>query len=302
MLENQPPNHLFWIEQKLEKGIYIRLLKPNFPNGKHVLMMHGSFHNGQYWIETPDGREGWAVSMAKKVYFVYVPDMPFYGQSQNAEYTQNGVGLVEAMGYIIQQFPDWILFSHSISGPYGWKLLELYQDRISHLVAVAPGPMGNIQPIPTTKIDGSTVEIQTSNLVFKIGTQTLPSNELIWNWFIGQSQQFPINSKAIQNYKTNYLEPTPGSILLERMNFEGTQIKVGKDAQNIKSKILIIAGACDVNYPSSYLKQLQQFWTQRKCNSELILATNNPELTGNGHMLMIEQNNLEILNLILAKF
>jgi pimeloyl-ACP methyl ester carboxylesterase len=39
--------------------------------------------------------------------------------------------------------------THSMSGPYGWKLLEQYGDHVAKIVAVAPGPPGNIQAAAT---------------------------------------------------------------------------------------------------------------------------------------------------------
>src|SRR5437764_3183331 len=55
-----------------------------------------------------------------------------------------------------------LVLTHSMSGAYGWKLLERHGERITKLIAVAPAPPGNIQR--PAEIVGETVDAVTIRL------------------------------------------------------------------------------------------------------------------------------------------
>src|SRR3954470_4342380 len=52
-------------------------LKYKYP----IVMLHGGGHSGQVYRTTPDGREGWFTSFARRGFAVYVVDAPNRGRS-----------------------------------------------------------------------------------------------------------------------------------------------------------------------------------------------------------------------------
>lgn len=46
-----------------------------------VVFVHGAWHTGKTWEETPDGREGWAVYFTRQGFKTYWVDEPWRGRS-----------------------------------------------------------------------------------------------------------------------------------------------------------------------------------------------------------------------------
>src|ERR1700704_3510239 len=112
-----------------------------------VVMVHGGAHSGACYQRTVDGRPGWAYRFAERGYRVVVPDWPGTGRSGHIPYDKlDGPTVVEGLGALIRSLgTNVVLLTHSMSGCYGWRLLELHGDVIERLVGVTPGPPGNIQ-------------------------------------------------------------------------------------------------------------------------------------------------------------
>jgi len=112
-----------------------------------VVMVHGGAHSGACYQRTADGRRGWAYLFAERGYRSVVPDWPGTGRSGYIPLDRlNGATVMEGLGALIRSLgAPVILMTHSMSGCYGWRLLELHGDIIERLVGVAPGPPGNIQ-------------------------------------------------------------------------------------------------------------------------------------------------------------
>jgi len=284
------------------EGMFYRNFIPaikKFPN-RRVLLMHGSFHNGNYWVSTPDNRKGWAILLAKQGYEVLVPDMPGYGKSIEIKSQLSGELIVEYMTKLLESKPSskWTVFSHSISGPYGWKLVDIHSQIIENLIAISPGQMGNIQNIPEANNDQISVKIKMGNNEFEVKKSNPAGDNLIKNWFIGQSTQFPDDIDALTRYQQRYLSPTPKELLLERLNYRGSQLKV-ENGENLSTNILLVGPGHDLNYPLEYYNKLKAFWDDKNTNCQ-ILWLPDQKITGNGHMAMIEKNNQQILAKILT--
>ena len=59
-----------------------------------------------------------------------------------------GEVVIEGLGKVVASLGrPAIIMTHSMSGAYGWKLIENYGQHIVKMVAVAPGPPGNIQAV-----------------------------------------------------------------------------------------------------------------------------------------------------------
>jgi pimeloyl-ACP methyl ester carboxylesterase len=116
-----------------------------------MFLIHGGAHTGACYLMTADGRPGWAHAFAQAGYRVVIPDWPGSGRSGYVPYDDLiGETVVAGLGKALVTVGEpAIVMTHSMSGPYGWKLLEQYGDHIAKIVAVAPGPPGNIQAAAT---------------------------------------------------------------------------------------------------------------------------------------------------------
>jgi pimeloyl-ACP methyl ester carboxylesterase len=78
-----------------------------------------------------------------------VPDWPGVGRSGYIPVDDlTGEVVIEGLGKIVASLGQpAIVMTHSMSGAYGWKLIENYGQHIAKLVAIAPGPPGNIQAV-----------------------------------------------------------------------------------------------------------------------------------------------------------
>ncbi|MCJ1242763.1 hypothetical protein MMC14_010772 [Varicellaria rhodocarpa] len=79
-----------------------RLIPHNGVTQKHPLIfMHGGAQTGTNWLNTPDGRQGWASYFLKQGYAVYITDQPHRGRSA-AQHPENMVSM--PVGYIEKYF------------------------------------------------------------------------------------------------------------------------------------------------------------------------------------------------------
>jgi pimeloyl-ACP methyl ester carboxylesterase len=78
-------NHMY-VEYQIPQN-----LKYKFP----IVMMHGGGHSGNVYRSTPDGREGWFTSFARRGFAVYVVDAPNRGRSGWDPTNRFAVGLGE---------------------------------------------------------------------------------------------------------------------------------------------------------------------------------------------------------------
>jgi pimeloyl-ACP methyl ester carboxylesterase len=62
--------------------MYVERVAPDQPTRKHpVVLVHGGGGQGLDWLGTPDGRSGWAPMLAADGYEVFVVDRPGHGRS-----------------------------------------------------------------------------------------------------------------------------------------------------------------------------------------------------------------------------
>jgi pimeloyl-ACP methyl ester carboxylesterase len=131
-----------------DPAVYYDILRPDPPSGRPPLVLvHGGGHTGACYLCTPDGRPGWAPLLAGLGYPVIVPDWPGVGRSGRIDPAQlTGEVVCDALGALIESLDEpCVLLTHSMSGAYGWRLLETHGRRIRALVGVAPAPPGSAQ-------------------------------------------------------------------------------------------------------------------------------------------------------------
>lgn len=63
-------------------AMYVEVLVPKrIRHRSPIVLLHGAGQSGTDWLQTPDGRPGWAHYFVKRGYVVYMPDLPGRGRS-----------------------------------------------------------------------------------------------------------------------------------------------------------------------------------------------------------------------------
>lgn len=266
-----------------------------------LILVPGGNHSGSCYLSTPDGRTGWAQAFAARGYKVIVPDWVGTGRSGYIPQDKlTGEMVVEGLGKIItSQGGPVILLVHSMSGAYGWPLLERYGQHILKMVAVAPGEPGNTQP-PAAILsqDGDVMEVQRAYAAtkFKLNLKEPFGGgiDIVKAKYIGKSKRFPV--EFIDLY-TSSLIALPSRLLYERLNVNGSQLKV-KDFTNFEGKrVVVLVGTDDIDHAGDSDKRIADWLNQNGANAEFISLARYG-ITGNGHMMMIENNSDQIAGVI----
>lgn len=284
--------------------LYCECIQPENKVSKGIIVMvPGGAHTGACYKTTPDGRQGWAYDFAEAGYTIYLLDWPGVGRSGHIEPDKlNGSWVVEAIQALIKLIgSEVILVFHSMSGPFGWKLLESDSEKINQLIAIAPGQMGNIQPTPKmlnqTK---DSVEVMFGPIKYHLNLREgfVCSPEYARKKFVGESKLFP--EANFDNYFAS-LVPIPSRILYERLNIESSQLKVDTaKLKDIKTKVTIFTGTNDLDHSRKEDGKIQDFLVQAGVKSEFIWL-GDKGIEGNGHMMMQETNSQKIAKLIIKR-
>src|SRR3954453_13014760 len=77
-----PGDNKFAVGDIAANAMYVEYQVPETLKYKYpIVMLHGGGHSGQVYRTTPDGREGWFTSFARRGFAVYVVDAPNRGRS-----------------------------------------------------------------------------------------------------------------------------------------------------------------------------------------------------------------------------
>lgn len=213
-------------------SVYYDVLEPSSGATKVPMMLvHGGAHTGAAYLQTPDGRPGWAQYFAGMGHKVVLPDWPGVGRSVDVAPVQlTGELVCAGLGNLLQLFDrPAIMITHSMSGAYGWKLLETHGDRIGVVVALAPAPPGNLMPSPEIlDRNGDTVEVKLhpnspAAMKFSVKEPFVASKSFVENKLIRNGTRFP---RGQVDRHASSLVPVPARLIYERFNIEGSQLKV----------------------------------------------------------------------------
>ena len=298
------PHSLFW-----------ERLLPSKPTGlPPVLMLPGGAASGACFRATPDGRKGWADRFQALGHTVYTTDWPGQGRSGYIPSPQLSYEFAaEAMGELVRMIndPRLILFTHSMSGALGWKLLETQPTLLSAIIATAPAPPGNVQPQPVmagTDPDQAAVageivaegdgfvHIRYRGTDFKIdfGAHAADVGDYLLRIGIGGSTRYDPSWLPSWRGGILYLPPR---LLAQRLNWRGSALSVAEDARFDGKRVLIVTGQSDVAHSRSEDGGTAAFLADRGAAVEF-LWLGDLGITGNGHYLMYEDNSDEIADLI----
>jgi pimeloyl-ACP methyl ester carboxylesterase len=318
--------------QFIKDQMYVEYQIPaNLRHRYPIVLIHGGGLTATYMMGTPDGREGWNTFFLRQGYAVYVPDQTGRGKSAyhadvygptsrgnalgieqrftafelfnqwpNAHlHTQwPGSGLIgdpifdqfyasevegmasatiqqstmQAAGAaLLDKIGPAIILTHSQSGPYGWLIADARPSLVKALVQVEPsGP-----PLHSVTFLG------------------LP------DWFTDGPVQFPWGITAVPlNYSPAVTDPTQLLLVQQPVADNPDVVKCWRQATPARSLpnlkgIPILMVTSEAGYHSSYDNCTSEYLTQAGVqNTHVYLG--DVGIHGNGHMMMLEKNNLDI--------
>ncbi len=281
--------------------VYYESFAPETANARAtVLMIHGGAHSGACYQRTADDRPGWAYRFAKRGYRTVVPDWPGTGRSGHVPLDRlDGATVVEGLGVLARKLgPPLVLLTHSMSGAYGWRLLELHGDAIAAVVGVAPAPPGNIQRLPPVHEETETViETEASGRRVRIDKtrMVVQPRDFVERKLVGESGFFP--REQLAGYAASLLPIAP-KLLLERQNVHGTQLRVSDPKRLAGKRILVVTGTADLDHAREVVGDIV-IWLNALGAKAVFCYLADRGIVGNGHMLMLEQNSDEIADIII---
>ncbi len=295
-----------------------------------IVMIHGNFQNGSNFLGTPDDREGWAEYFLRRGYAVYVVDQvargrSAYEESANGKLAMDSTEVIERQFTAPERFNLWpqaklhtqwpgtgmagdpvfeqfrasqnpsmtddvamdvanraagvallkkigpsIVLTHSRSGAFGWEIADDARELVKAIIAVEPSGPPFFNVVPTTI--GEPVLARKWGLAFDHLTYDPPVTD--------PAELAPKREEKAQGQD------------LQACWFAGSPHKL---ARLIGIPIVIVAS--EASYHAGYDHCTSQFLTQAGVTNELVLLGAHG-IHGNGHMMMIERNNLEVASLI----
>jgi pimeloyl-ACP methyl ester carboxylesterase len=294
-----PVNYSSWLIES--PPTYYEVLEPVGGSTKPpMVLISGGAHTGACYLATADVRPGWAQAFVRAGYKVVVPDWPGVGRSGYIPLDDlTGDVVVEGLGKIVASLGQpAVIMTHSMSGAYGWKLIEKYGQHIAKLVAIAPGPPGNIQAV-------SDIVSETADTVVVRGSTTLTINlrqpvvsdrNFVEVKLVGKSTQFPREHIAVY---ASSLTPIPPRLLYQRRNVRGSQLKV-TDLSNYRGKrILVMTGTADIDHPRELDGAIVEWLNQNGAKADFLYLGDHG-IEGNGHMMMLEKNSDALAGQVLS--
>lgn len=294
-----------------------------------IVMIHGGGQTGTNFMGTPDGREGWADFFLREGYAVYIVDQPGRGRSafnkevygelsgpstvsgleqrftapaasdlwpQASLHTQwPGTGMAgdpvfdeffasqvpsiedgslmeelnqNAGAALLDKIGPAIILSHSQSGPFGWQIADARPELVKAILAVEPsgGPFYN-SPV----LGG--------DLSRPWG---ITSTELVYEPAVSD----PSELQAVQEAKAD----APGLVRC------WLQEEPARQLVNLQG-IPIFIFVAEASYHAQYDHCTAKYLTQAGVENEFV-RLEDVGINGNGHMIMLELNNMETAQLM----
>ncbi len=95
-------------------AMYVEVMVPKQIRSPYpVVFLHGAGQTGVDWLQTPDGRPGWAYNFLDMGYVVYLQDFPARGRSQ---YVPGVDGTPERLNLNIRTAPNLEEIVHGVGG------------------------------------------------------------------------------------------------------------------------------------------------------------------------------------------
>lgn len=271
-----------------EHPVYVDVLAAEAKTGKlPIVMLHGGFHNGTAYLATPDGREGWAPFFCRRGHDVHVMDWPGHGRSPtNAHFLELSMADVgRSLGVLLQEIGPAIVFAHSAGGPIAWWVAENHRALVRAIVGIAPGSPANLVPELPLDPSQSVGNAATDHAICAPTDRPAFVDRSFIRTYWANSPRFP--HQAFDTYARSIGHESP-RILNERFNNGGGGLRLEHPEQLRTLPILVMTGDADPRHPKEVDGALAKF-----LGADFIWL---PDIgiTGNGHMLMLEDNHEQL--------
>ncbi len=283
-----------------EQAVYYEVVAPLDARTKPpIVLVHGGTQTGACYLRTADGRPGWAFAFARRGYRAIVPDWPGCGRSGAIpDDALDGAAVCRGLGVLLEALGEpVVLLTHSMSGAFGWRLVETHGPRIARVVAIAPGPPGNIQAEPEIVAEtADAIEVQAVALRFKLDKRApfRAPMAFVEKKIVGDGGRFP---RAAIPAMAAGMDVIPPRLVYERLNVRGAQLKIER-FENFRGKpILVMTGSHDIDHPRA-LDQATVDWLAGKGAAAAFLYLPDLGVEGNGHMMMMEDNSDALADLV----
>jgi len=298
------PGHLTLLERKppcfysgtATHPVYVDHLRP--PDGAAeklpVVMVHGAAHTGTCYLTTPDLRPDWAPRFAAAGRHVFVPDWPGHGRSpQRPDFaTLGSKDIATSLRALLDEIGPAVLLTHSASGPMGWWMAEQRPDLVSAVIGIAPGPPANLLrelPDDPDAVFALRDDEIAGRPVYAAEDRPVWLNADFAAAYWANAPRFP--QSGFKRYCASIV-PESARIFNERFNIGGRGLKVRNPDGLRTMPILIVTGDRDLRHSRAFDA------TTADCFGAEFWWLPDRGVSGNGHMMMIEDNSDELASMI----
>lgn len=262
--------------------MYVQHYRPRQDqNSVPIVLLHGGFHTGAYFVQTPDRRPGWAVYLAEQGYPTYIVDLPGHGRSG---FVPNFPVMpyrrvINATVALLKKIGPSVILTHSMSGVVGWQIGKTHPQLVKAIIGIAPAPPADLLPAIAKDSQEASPEDR----------PRFYSREDTKKYFTN-SDTFP--QEAFENY-FHSLVAESAKMSNERRNVEGRGLYIGNPEIVFNIPICVITGDQDPRHPYEVDVETAKYF-----RGDFIWL---PEvgLPNHGHLPMLEQGNLAIANLFI---
>jgi pimeloyl-ACP methyl ester carboxylesterase len=271
---------------------------PDAPRKTPLLFVHGGSHTGACYVETPDGRSGWAPYAAARGRAAYVVDWPGRGNTPApADFTAMSMqSVAEGVAATLAEIGPAVLVTHSMGAVIGWRAAEMVPGSVTAIVAIAPGPPANLQPaLDSTEIVRLRDEeperwatLGRPSVQPETGPVPVVRETALAMW--ANSERFP--HAALETYIAGLVPESPRA-MNERSNIDGGGLHIAGPQALAGIPIVVITGDQDPRHPRVADQKIADYF-----GADFIWLAERG-ITGHGHMMMIERGHDAIADIFL---
>jgi pimeloyl-ACP methyl ester carboxylesterase len=315
-------------KQLMHGQIYVEVLTPRHPRQRYpLLLIHGAAQTATNWMGTPDGRPGWADYFVQQGYTVYMIDQPARGRSAwlpdiDGKLATFPAEAIESRFTAPQDFNLWPQAKLHNQWPGTGRIGDatfdaFYATQVPYVADAAETQRANQQAVAA--------------LLDRIGPAIVltHSQSGAFGWLIADARPKlvkavvavepagpPFQNEVLGNEKARawgltdipiaYDPPVkdPGELKIEQQQQpDGPDLVRCWQQQGPARKLANLTGipmmvmTTEASYHAAYDHCTAKYLTQAGVNVTA-LRLGDHGIHGNGHMVMIEKNNLQVAGLI----
>lgn len=242
---------------------------------RKVVLLHGGSHTGACWLETPDGRPGWAARFSARGCDVHVVDYIAIGRDYPVlERTVRDV--LDALTTLLARIGPATLVGHSLGGGLALKLTELVPELVEATVLLAPAAVERRNPAVAEIAPGHLVRLPSDAARELLANSPLFPASSFDTWFDGLVAYGPHLRNA-------------GAGVTDELKVDRTRVDVWR---TIPTLMLLAEGDCTVALSAASA-------TADAMGVTPLLLGADWALPGHAHMFILEHGNDVIADKVL---